>query len=83
MNSGKKVQHIPSWVKLAATLILLAGLLLGGILAAPNAPVRAFNAQPQITAPHGPAAKGVNGTLASFTALFPQTFTVNFPFVVR
>jgi hypothetical protein len=83
MSTGKMVQRIPGWVKLAATLILLAGLLLGGILAAPPAPVQALNASPQITAPHGPASSGVNGTLASFTALFPQIFTVNLPFVTR
>jgi uncharacterized membrane protein len=83
MSSGKKVQRIPGWAKLAATLILLAGLLLGGILTAPNASVQALNAPPQVTAPHSPASSGVDGTLASFTALFPQIFTVNLPFLVR
>jgi hypothetical protein len=83
MSTGKKVQLIPGWVKLAAALILLAGLLLGGILAAPAAPVQALNALPQITAPHAPASSSVNGTLASFTALFPQIFTTNFPYVAR
>ncbi len=83
MSAGKAVQHFPGWVKLAATLILLSGLLLGGILAAPAVSVQALNAQPQAIAPHIPASSGVNGTLASFTALIPQVYTVNLPFLTR
>ncbi len=84
MSAGKAVLHIPGWVKLAAALILLAGLLLGGILAAPNVtPAQALNAPPQITAPRSPVSSGVNGTLASFTALIPQIYFSNLPLVVR
>jgi hypothetical protein len=83
MNTGKTGHHISGWVKLAATLILLSGLLLGGILATPAVSVQALNAQLQLTAPHSPASIGVNGTLASFTALFPQFYIINLPFLVR
>lgn len=82
MNARNPVQLIPGWVKLAAALILLAGLLLGGILA-PAIPVQALNAAPQITAPRGPLTRGVNGTLASFTALFPEFYTVNIPVLMK
>ena len=84
MSARKAVQHINGWVKLAAALILLVGLLLGGILAAPTAfPVQALNAQPQVTAPRGPLSSGVNGTLASFTALIPQIYTINLPIIAH
>ena len=83
MNAGKEIPSIPGWVKLAAALILLASLLLGGILAAPfPVPVQALNF-PQIDAPHVSTSSGVNGTLASFTALIPEIFTVRLPFVER
>jgi hypothetical protein len=84
MNAPNAVQHIPGPVKLAAALILLAGLLLGGILAAPApAPVQALNAPPQVTAPLNPTSTAVNGTLASFTALIPQFFSSYMPLVSR
>jgi hypothetical protein len=84
MSAGKAVQHMRGWVKLAAALILLAGLLLGGILAVPAAvPVQALNAPPQLIAPQGPASEGINGTLASFTALIPEIFTTNLPIIMR
>ena len=83
MNAGKEVPSIPGWIKVAAALILLACLLLGGILAAPSpVPVQALNF-PQIEAPHASTSSGVTGTLASFTALIPEIFTVRLPFVER
>ncbi len=84
MSAGKAVLHIPGWVKLAAALILLVGLLLGGILAAPSvSTVQALNTPPQVTAPRSASSNGVNGTLASFTALIPQIYFSNLPLVVR
>jgi len=84
MNARNPAQLIPGWVKLAAALILLVGLLLGGILAvAPAIPVQALNAAPQITAPRTPLSSGVNGTLASFTALFPEFYTVDLPVLMK
>ncbi len=84
MSAGKSVPHIHGWVKLAAALILLTGLLLGGILAAPGVSrVQALNPLPQITAPRSLTSSGVNGTLASFTALIPQIYAINLPFVAR
>ncbi len=83
MNAKKEVPSIPDWVKVAAVLILLVSLLLGGILAAPSpAPVQALNF-PQIDAPHVSTSSGANGTLASFTALIPEIFTVRLPIVER
>jgi hypothetical protein len=83
MNAGKEIPSIPGWVKVAAVLILLASLLLGGILAAPfPVTVQALNF-PQIDAPHVSTSSGVNGTLASFTALIPEFFTVHLPIVER
>jgi hypothetical protein len=84
MNTWNEFQHLRGWVKLAAVLILLAGLLLGGILAPPSAvPVQAINAPPPVTNPQGPVSSSVNGTLASFTALIPDIFTTNIPFITR
>ncbi len=83
MNAGKEVPYIPGWVKAAAVLILLASLLLGGILAAPSpVSVQALNF-PQTDAPQVSTSSGVNGTLASFTALIPEIFTVRLPIVER
>ena len=83
MNTEKELSFIPRWVKAAAVLILLASLLLGGILAAPSPiPVQALNF-PQIDAPHVSTSSGVNGTLASFTALIPEIFMVRLPIVER
>ena len=83
MNTGKELSFIPRWVKAAAVLILLASLLLGGILAAPSPiPVQALNF-PQIDAPHVSTSSGMNGTLASFTALIPEIFMVRLPIVER
>ena len=84
MNAREKSPHIPGWVKVTAALILLTGLLLGGILAAPGVhPVQALNAFPQINAPQSAASAGVNGTLASFTALIPQFFSNYLPFMAK
>jgi len=83
MNAGKEIPSLPGWVKVAAALILLVSLLLGGILAAPAPiPVQALNF-PQIEAPHVSTSSGVNGTLASFTALIPEMFTIRVPIVER
>jgi hypothetical protein len=75
---------ISGWMKVTAALILLAGLLLGGILAAPGIhPVQALNTFPQISAPHSTNSTGVNGTLASFTALIPELFPNYLPFLSK
>jgi len=84
MNASIKSPHIPGWVKVTAALIVLTGLLLGGILAAPVVkPVQAQYAFPQIRAPQSPTSTGVNGTLASFTALIPQSFSSFFPYMAK
>ena len=84
MNDRKESPHIPGWVKVSAALILLAGLLLGGILAGPGGhPVQALDAFPQISAPQSAASTGVNGTLASFTAMIPEVFSNYLPLVAK
>jgi hypothetical protein len=83
MNARKESPHIPGWVKVTAALILLSGLLLGGILAAGDHPVQALDAFPQVSAPQGATSTGVNGTLASFTALIPEVFSNYLPLVSR
>ncbi len=68
---------------IAVALLLVAGLFLASVLIPPlPVPVHALNA-PSEVAPHAPSSKGVNGTLASFTALFPQTVTVSLPYIAR
>ena len=68
---------------LAVALLLVEGLFLASVLLPPIAtPVHALNA-PSTTAPQAPNPKGVNGTLASFTALIPELMTVYLPSVLR
>jgi hypothetical protein len=84
MNAREESPHIPGWVKVTAALILLAGLLLGGILAAPGVhPVQALDAFPQVSAPQGATSTGINGTLASFTAMIPEVFPIYLPLVTK
>ena len=78
------MKHIPGWAKLAAVLILLVSLLLGGILAPAPAPVQALNMQLQVTSPLSSSSTiGVNGTLASFTALIPLSYLNYMPLISR
>jgi hypothetical protein len=84
MNARKAAPLTSGWVKLAAALILLAGMLLGGILAAPEPlSVQAINAPSQADVSREAISNGVKGTLASFTALIPQNFMTNLPFLTR
>ena len=59
------------------------GLLLASVLLPPlDAPVHVLNA-PSAAASQAPNSKGVTGTLASFTALFPEMVAVYLPTIVR
>jgi hypothetical protein len=70
-------------VVIAVALLLAAGLLLTSVLLPPlAAPAHALNA-PSVAAPQAPGSNGVNGTLASFAALFPEIVTVNLPIIVH
>ena len=70
-------------VFIAVALLLATGLLLTSVLLPPlAAPAHALNAPPPV-APQAPSSSGVNGTLASFTALFPEIVTVNLPIIVH
>ena len=71
-------------VSVVVALLLVAGLLLTSVLLPPLGapPVHALNA-PSGAAPLAPSASGVNGTLASFTALIPEMLTVNLPIIVH
>ena len=69
-------------VSIAMALLLVMGLLLASVLLPPlDAPVHVLNAPPA-AASQAPS-KGVSGTLASFTALFPETVMVYLPTVER
>jgi hypothetical protein len=68
---------------IAVALLLVAGLFLASVLLPPLAPpVHALNAPPA-AASQAPNSDGVNGTLASFTALIPEIATVYLPSIVR
>jgi hypothetical protein len=58
-------------ILLAVALLLVAGLLLASV------------ALPPLAASQAPDSKGINGTLASFTALYPNIVTVSLPFILR
>ncbi len=81
MKANRAVHLIPGWAKLAAVLILLVSLLLGGILGTPSpGAVLALNTPLQVTAPRALSSSiGVNGTLASFTALISPYYLSFFP----
>jgi hypothetical protein len=71
----------------AVVLLLAVGLFLAsafaGILLPPlNTPVHAIN-PPSASIAQVSSSKGVNGTLASFAALFPQMAPVFLPMVSR
>jgi hypothetical protein len=69
-------------VSVAVALLLVMGWLLASILLSPlDAPVHVLNA-PSVAASQLPS-KGVAGTLASFTALIPETAVVYLPDVER
>jgi hypothetical protein len=68
---------------LAITLLLVAGLFMASVLLPPlAAPVHALNAPPA-AASQAPSSNGVNGTLASFTALYPVIVSVYLPVLGR
>jgi hypothetical protein len=68
---------------LALTLLLVAVLFFSSILLPPlAAPVHALNPPPAV-ATQAPGASGVNGTLASFTALIPESLSVYLPSIIR
>jgi hypothetical protein len=70
-------------ILLAVALLLVAGLLLASVALPPlAAPVHALHA-PAAAASQAPDSKGINGTLASFTALYPNIVTVSLPFILR
>jgi hypothetical protein len=68
---------------IAVALLLVVGLLLASVILPPlTTPVHALNAPPA-AASQAPSSDGVNGTLASFTALIPEIATVYLPSLVR
>jgi hypothetical protein len=70
-------------VSVTMALLLVAGLFLAGVILPPlSAPVQALNAPPAATS-QAPQSSGVNGTLASFTALYPEILSVYIPLIVR
>jgi hypothetical protein len=67
----------------AVVLLLVAGLFLASVVLPPlSAPAHSLNA-PLAAASQAPNSKGINGTLASFTALYPNIVTVSLPFILR
>ena len=68
---------------IAVALLLIVGLFLAGVLLPPvDTPAHALNA-PSAAASKAPSSQGVTGTLASFTALFPDVVTVYIPTIER
>ena len=68
---------------IVVSLLLVVGLFLASVLLPPlDAPVHMLNA-PSAAASQASSSKGVTGTLASFTALFPEMVTVYLPTIVR
>ena len=64
---------------LALVLLLVAGLFLSSVILPPLAPpVHALNA-PALAASQPPTPPGVDGTIASFAALFPDFLPVYLP----
>ena len=71
-------------MRLAAVLLLVAGLFLLGILLSPSpAPVQALNPPVPILTPSVPPTTGMKGTVASFSALMIQVPTINLPLIMR
>ena len=67
----------------AVVLLLLVGLFLASVVLTPlSAPVHALY-PPSVAASQAPSDQGVNGTLASFTALFPELQSVYIPLLVH
>jgi hypothetical protein len=67
----------------AVVLLLVTGLLLASVVLPPlAAPVHALHAPPT-AASLAPNSKGINGTLASFTALYPNIVTVSIPLLLH
>jgi hypothetical protein len=72
-----------NWAMIAVALLLAAGLFIASVFLPPfSTPVQALNA-PSAAASQAPNSAGVNGTLASFTALFPQMMPVYVPIITR
>ena len=68
---------------LALALLLAAGLFMASVVLPPlDTPVHVMN-PPAASAAQAPQEDGVNGTLASFTALIPELAAINLPFIVR
>ena len=68
---------------ITVTLLLVAGLFLASIVLPPlHAPAQAQIAPPP-AASLAPSSTGMNGTLASFTALIPEIGSVYIPVIVR
>jgi hypothetical protein len=75
----------PKWMlaSLGAALLLAVGLFMASVVLPPmTSPVQALNA-PAAATLQAPKDNGVNGTLASFTALIPELAAVHLPIIVR
>jgi hypothetical protein len=78
---GRKLKGMLAFM--AMTLLLVVGLFMASVLLPPLAsPVHALN-PPSAAASQAPSSTGVNGTLASFTALFPETLSLYIPIIVH
>jgi hypothetical protein len=67
----------------AAALLLAAGLFMASVfLPSQAAPAHVLN-PPAASAALAPQDDGVNGTLASFTALIPEMATIHLPIITR
>jgi hypothetical protein len=71
------------WMLASLALLLVAALFMASVVLPPMAaPVQALNA-PALVTLQAPKDDGVNGTLASFTALIPELAAIHLPMIVR
>jgi len=79
---GKALKGLlPSFIM---TLALVAGLFMVSVWLPPlGAPVHSLNAPAVVAASPAAVSKGVSGTLASFTALFPGLGSIYLPVIVH
>jgi hypothetical protein len=67
----------------AVVLLLLVGMFMASVFLPPlAAPAHALNA-PQEETMLAPSSNGVAGTLASFTALIPESVTISLPLIIH
>ena len=67
----------------AVVLLLVAGLFMVSVFLPPLAPPVNVLSAPSAAASQAPSASGVNGTLASFAALFPNLVSDYLPLIMH